>query len=490
MTAFQMTMPLLILVGGATAILLFGASGSKSGARPLPPALTLLTCAAALIALFALRPETPVRGLDGFVFWDPLGVAGAALAVFATGVLGLLAGDYLKKADANHAEFYALALFAAAGMVVMTLTDHLVSVFLGLEVMSLSLYVLCAMLRGRATSTEAGIKYFLAGSFASAIFIMGLALLFGATGRLDLPGVASRLSDGAGPGQAGAVLLLGAFAFKLALAPFHQWTPDVYEGAPTPVTGYMSVAVKAAAFTAFFRLVRAAGPDAALHGALAWLAALTMLVGNLGALAQTSVKRMLAYSSIGHAGYLLLAPIADAPGSSQAAEAMTTYLTAYALTNLLAFGALSFLETREGAGLTFEELRGARWRRPLHAVALCVAMLSLAGAPPTAGFLAKFRLFGAVLERGRATGESVYYLLTAVAVVTSLAALGYYLRVIVTLYFSEPQGSPANLPRFSPAHRVVLAALAAAVLWLGVGPAVLGVGAEALFGFARDAAGG
>jgi NADH-quinone oxidoreductase subunit N len=343
--------------------------------------------------------------------------------------------------------------------------------------------------RARPTSVEAGLKYFLAGSFASGVFLMGLALLFGAAGRLDLAAVGQALAQKSGPGIAGATLVLIGFSFKLALAPFHQWTPDVYEGAPTPVTGFMATAVKVAGFATLLRAVSAYGEQPFLHSAMVWLAAVTMIVGNLGALAQKSVKRMLAYSSIGHAGYLMMAPVSVAPGSSQAAEALVAYLAAYVVTNLLAFAALSFLETREGGGLTFEELRGARWRHPLPTAALVIAVLSLAGAPPTAGFLGKFRMFGAAIERGLQTGDRTYFYLTGLAIVTSLVSLGYYLKVIVATSFSEPQGDAPALPRFSPAYRALLILLGGAVFWLGVGPTVLGLGAEGLMAFAKKAAG-
>jgi NADH-quinone oxidoreductase subunit N len=252
----------------------------------------------------------------------------------------------------------------------------------------------------------------------------------------------------------------------------------------------MSTAVKIAAFTAFFRLVMAGGAHAFASGSLAWLAIATMIVGNVGALAQTSVKRMLAYSSIGHAGYLLLGPVAWSAGSPQALEATLFYLAAYSLTNLIAFAVLGFVETREGKGLEFSDLAGLRWRNPLMAVALCVAMLSLAGIPPTAGFIAKFRLFGAVVQRGLETGGGIHITLVVVAILSSLVSLAYYLRVVVAVAMTEPTQPTAITPRFSATFRFVVASLAALVLWLGFGPSILGVGAEGRFAFVRRAVGG
>jgi NADH-quinone oxidoreductase subunit N len=199
---------------------------------------------------------------------------------------------------------------------------------------------------------------------------------------------------------------------------------------------------------------------------------------------------MMAYSSIGHAGFLLLGPAAWAPGSAQPVEATVFYLVSYALTNLVAFGVLAFVENREGGGLSFDDLAGLRWRNPVMAVAMCVAMLSLAGIPPTAGFLAKFRLFGAVVERGLGTGDPVWGWLVAVAILSSLVSLGYYLKVIVVMYMREPKDPTAIEPRFSTSFRVTIGALAALIVWLGFGPRLLGVGAEGLFAFARRAVSG
>jgi NADH-quinone oxidoreductase subunit N len=485
---FGMLLPLVAFSLGAVAVLLGDVRG-RSGARPLPP---LIGAAAAFVAFLAFvfgRPGAAQTGAGGFLTWDALACGAGALLAICAGVTSLLAPDSLKKTDANHPEVYALVLLASAGMTTMVASSNLVAIFLGLEVASLSLYALCAASRVRATSTEAGLKYFLAGSFASGMFVLGIAFIYGATGRFDVAAVGDAVRSGAGIGAAGATLLLVGFGFKLGLAPFHQWAPDVYEGAPTPITGFMATAVKTAGFAAFLRAAINLADAPSMHQALVWLSAATMVVGNLGALAQKSVKRMLAYSSVGHAGYLMLAPISYSPQSTQATEGLLTYLVAYVLTNLLAFGALADLETREGGGMTFDDLRGARWRRPLPVAALIIAVLSLAGAPPTVGFLGKFRLFGAALERGLATGERSYFLLVGLAILTSLVSLGFYLRVIVVASFREPEGDAPATPRFSPGYRAVLALLAGAVIWLGVGPPIFGFGADGILEFAKKAAG-
>jgi NADH-quinone oxidoreductase subunit N len=490
MTDFRFSLPLLILAAGGVAAML-DTSGKRTGPRPFPPTAAFLACLLAALAMVGIMPAggTWRRVMNDFALVDTFGTAASLLILMITGATVLLAVDWLKKSDTNHSEFHALVLFSALGMLVMATSDHLVSIFLGLEIMSLSLYVLCALVRERSASVEAGGKYFLAGSLASGLLLMGIALLYGATGKLDAPSALAAIGT-SGLASAGFVLLLAGFAFKLAIVPFHQWAPDVYEGAPTPVTGFMSTAVKIAGFTALFRLVMTGGAHAFSSGALAWLAIATMIIGNVGALAQTSVKRMMAYSSIGHAGYLLLGPVAWSAGSDQALEATLFYLAAYALTNLAAFGVLAFVETREGKGLEFGDLAGLRWRNPLMAVVLITAMLSLAGIPPTAGFIAKLRLFGAVVERGLATGGGIYVTLVVVAILSSLVSLAYYLRVIVAVAMTEPTQAAAISPRFSATFRFVLASLAALILWLGFGPSVFGIGAEGLFAFVRRAVGG
>jgi NADH-quinone oxidoreductase subunit N len=506
MSDLSLAMPVILLTTGAIAVLLLF-SKKREGANPYPPAVGAATAAAALVSLqITLGKLTSAAGagsstgLGGFMTIDRFGVAAATICLVATLLTALLATDWLKKADANNPEFIPVLLIAAAGMVVMTTTGNLVGMFLGIEIMSVSLYILSAFRRGNLRSIESGLKYFLAGAFASGLFLMGIALNYGVSGGFDMASLATASASGTMVSKVALILLLCGFAFKLSLAPFHQWAADVYEGAPTPVTGFMSTAVKVAGFTAFTRIVLALSGTGGswLSGAMVWLALLTMIVGNLGALAQTSVKRMLAYSSIGHAGYLMMAPIvvlsynAASPNlgvESRAiflsTDAMIFYLAAYALTNLLAFGSLAFIETREGKGLDMDAIGGLRWRHPVAAVGLLIAMLSLAGVPPTAGFLGKFRLFGAVLDRASVTGETAFYALIAVAVLTSLVSLGYYLRVIMRMTMHEPEGEAPVLPPFSPAWRVLIAVLVVAIIVLGFAPSFLGGGVEGVMSFLR-----
>ena len=506
MSDLSLAMPVILLATGAIAVLLlFGKR--REGSNPYPPAVGALTAIAAIISLQMLLSKLTASGsmsstgLGGFMTIDRLGIAAATICLVATILTTLLATDWLKKADSNHPEFVPVLLIAATGMVVMVTTGNLVAMFLGIEMMSVSLYILSAFRRGNPRSTEAGLKYFLAGAFASGLFLMGIALNYGVSRTFDLPGLAAASASGTMVSKVALILILAGFAFKLSLAPFHQWAADVYEGAPTPVTGFMSTAVKVAGFTAFIRVALALSGTGGsfLSGAMVWLALLTMIVGNFGALAQSSVKRMLAFSSIGHAGYLLMAPIvvmsysasavnggAEGRALSLAIDSMTFYLAAYALTNLLAFGALAFIESREGKGLDFDSIGGLRWRHPVAAVGLIIAMLSLAGVPPTAGFLGKFQLFGAVIDRASVTGDMMYYALIGVAILTSLVSLGYYLKVIVKMTMQEPEGESVALPPFSPTWRVLVVALILAVIWLGFGPTFLGGGVSGVMTFLKS----
>lgn len=506
MSDLSLAMPVILLATGAIAVLLLF-SKHRAGSNPYPPGVGAATAIAAIVSLQMLLNKLAASGapssigLGGFMTLDRLGVAAATICLVATLLTTLLATDWLKKADSNHPEFVPVLLTAAAGMVVMVTTTNLVAMFLGIEIMSVSLYILSAFRRANIRSTEAGLKYFLAGAFASGLFLMGIALLYGVTGSFDIVGMAQASASGALVAKVALILILAGFAFKLSLAPFHQWAADVYEGAPTPVTGFMSTAVKVAGFTAFIRVALSLSGTGGsfLSGAMVWLAILTMIVGNFGALAQSSVKRMLAFSSIGHAGYLLMAPIvvvsfnatagpvaAEGRALSLAVDSMTFYLAAYALTNLLAFGALAFIESREGKGLDFDAIGGLRWRHPVAAVGLIIAMLSLAGVPPTAGFLGKFQLFGAVIDRASVTGDVTYFILIGVAILTSLVSLGYYLKVIIKMTMQEPDGASIALPPFSPTWRVLIVALILAVIWLGFGPSFLGGGVPGVMAFLRS----
>lgn len=481
--------PILALVTAAVAVLLLR-PGSKSGPSAAPPALALLGIAASFVCVLVLKGRRVPGGetaLAGHLHVDGLALVSALIVLLASAVTILFAQARLKLRDANHGEFYALVPLAAAGMMIMTSTNHLVTLFLGLEVMSVSVYVLAGFHRDSQVSLEAATKYFLTGSFASAIMLFGLALTYGAAGRLDLPGL---MAAPEGPLRtAGLGLLLTGFLFKIAAVPFHMWAPDVYEGAPAAVTGFMATAVKAAAFTALLRatfhgFLPAGG---AFESVLFWTAIATMTVGNLAALAQSGVKRMLAWSSIAHAGYLLAGVAALHGDGSRAVEGVLFYLLGYTVMSLAAFGIVGLLETREGRSPTFEDLAGLRGREPLLAFALALSMISLAGLPPTAGFMAKFSLFGAVFHRGLSTGADRFTVLAVVGILNSLLALVYYLRAPIQSYMKPESGSAVRAPVISGAARLALAVTVGLTIWLGLGPRMIGLGVDSVLAVVRGA---
>lgn len=380
---------------------------------------------------------------------------GTALAV-------LVSYDQLGRLDMDHPEYYPLMLLSALGAMVMAAAGDLVTLLLGLEVLSLPVYVLSAWRPQARQSEEAGMKYFLLGAFGSAVLVYGAALLYGAAGSFVYADVAAALAGGSLLSLAtlGAAFVLVGLSFKAALVPFHQWSPDVYTGAPTPVVTFMSVVVKAAAFAALLRVAATVAPEVSpwLQDALAVAVAATLVVGNLAALVQRGVKRMLAYSAVAHAGYLGLAVLAPDHGG---VEAAVWYLTAYTLMNAGAFAVLSLVVDRNDQGDDVERFAGLGQTRPGLALALTVFLLSLGGIPPLAGFAGKVMVFSAAVEAG-------YVWLALLGILTSVVALVYYFRVVAAMYFRRPE-YPAPSFRSSATDVAIAAALAGTVL-LGLLP--------------------
>ncbi|MBA4379633.1 MAG: NADH-quinone oxidoreductase subunit N, partial [Anaerolinea sp.] len=361
----------------------------------------------------------------------------------ATGLLGIaIAYGYLKRMDLERGEYYVLMLFSISGMMLMAQAADLIVIFLALELLSIPLYVLAAFARPRADSEEAGLKYFLLGAFATGFVVYGIALVFGATANTSLAGIVAAVNLSASFVDVynptlmliGAALILVGFSFKVAAVPFHMWTPDVYQGAPTPVTGFMAVGAKAAGFAALLRVFVTAFPslDVDLVPVLWTLAALTMLIGNLVAISQTNIKRMLAYSSIAHAGYILMAfvPYGQPQVMPDAVASALFYLVAYALTSFGAWSVVIALEKPDAQGLEISDYAGLGRRKPALAAAMTIFMLSLTGMPPTLGLVGKFYLFRTVIEGG-------FIGLAIIGVLTSLISAYYYLRVVVTMYMRE-----------------------------------------------------
>ncbi|HEX7239553.1 MAG TPA: NADH-quinone oxidoreductase subunit N, partial [Longimicrobiaceae bacterium] len=372
---------------------------------------------------------------------------------------------YLDRKGINRGEFHVLVLFATVGMMLMGGARDLMMMFVALEVMSVSIYVLVGFDRMDARSSEGSLKYFLLGAFSSAFFLYGIALTFGATGSTNLgvigPGGAEGVRSGNLMLLAGAALLMVGLGFKVAAMPFHMWTPDAYDGAPTPVTALMSTGVKAAAFAAFFRVFGVAFAGMYEHWATVvfWLAAITMVVANLVAATQGSLKRMLAYSSIAHAGYLLVALMAAQTGG---AAAFLFYLLVYTLMTAGAFGVLIANGRGTEEWVTLEDFAGFGWRHPLLGAAFSIFLLSLAGFPLTAGFLGKLFILRAAIEGG-------LQVLAVILVLASLVSYFYYLRVIVVMYM-QPSRAGVEAPAPVPgAARFALGAAAALVLLLFFG---------------------
>ena len=380
------------------------------------------------------------------------------------GMTILMSIDFLRREDINHPEFFALLLFATVGMMMMSGANELMMVFIGIEILSIATYILAGYRRSDLKSNESALKYFLLGSFSSAFFLYGVALIFGATGSTNLIAIADAVHSAniqMSLVYLGAALMMIALCFKVAVAPFHIWTPDVYEGAPSPVTGFMSVGPKAAGFAVFLRIFMTAFPGIQDRWvSIIWMvAALTMLLGNVIAVAQTNIKRMLAYSSIAHAGYIM---VAFASGSQQGISAALFYVLAYSLTNLGAFCIVTILSRGEDRLTNLSDYAGLAAKRPGLAALLTLFLLSLAGIPGTAGFAGKFFIFRSSIESGLLS-------LTVIGVITTVVSFYYYLYIIVQMYMKEPveEFSDARLP---VGLKIALVIAVAGTLYLGVLP--------------------
>jgi NADH-quinone oxidoreductase subunit N len=437
-----------------------------------PSAAISLVGLAGAIGSVVLLATGPGRGavMAGALAADDFSLFFHALVLGVAAIAVLLSPSYLRANGIERGEYYALLLFSVVGMLGLVSSLELVSIFVALEIMSIALYGMAGMDRRRPESQEAALKYFVTGAFASAFFLYGIALLYGVSGSTSLDKVARAVGVLAPSASVlavlGAAMLLVGFGFKVASVPFHMWAPDVYEGAPTPATAFMSAGVKAAAFGALLRVFDSALPALASRWQplVAVLAIVTMIVGNLAALAQPNLKRMLAYSSVAHAGYLLSAFVA-APGL--AGEAMLFYLVAYAAVNLGAFGTIAALARDGREPLSLGDVAGLADRRPALAGALALFLVSLTGIPVTAGFVGKFYLFTAAVSVGKAG-----VVLALVGVIMSVVSAYYYLRVVVAMYMSEPRGENTWAP-VSPAAAFALAVCAALTLLFGVWPAPL-----------------
>jgi NADH-quinone oxidoreductase subunit N len=466
-----------LALGGAAVLIVLAKALLRR--RPAATPVTYLLAAAGVITCGAMlfwqwqevKEDSPIVTMSGMVRVDTFGVFLGVVVLAATAMSLLIAIAYLRREQLEVAEYVALMLFSAMGMVVMTTANDLIVVFLALEILSIPLYVLAAYHRRRLSSQEAGIKYFVLGAFSSAIFLYGIALMYGATGSTSLRDIDVFLRSNSlfepGTLQAGFVLLLVGLGFKVAAVPFHMWTPDVYQGAPTPVTAFMASATKVAAFAALLRIF-----DGALltyrdqWQPVVWgLTVLTLGVGSIGALLQVDFKRLLAYSSIAHAGYLLMAV---ETGTPKGREAALFYLFAYTFMVIGSFAVVTVLSNRGDEDHPIDGLRGLGARRPVIGSLLVLFMLAQAGIPLTSGFVAKLDVFSAAAKAGD-------YVLVVVGTVATVIAAFAYLRVALAVASTRSDGEiaeRASTRRIDAGTWIVLAVTAGVTIVLGIVPAV------------------
>ncbi len=439
--------PLVALAGGALVVLMVGLLRGSGARERGVPVLTILTLGIS-IALEIARFRHPASIISGALRVDDLALILDLIFAVAAIACVLISLRTRAPASAGHGEYYTLLLFSVLGMAVLVSAQNLITLFIGFELLSIPLYVLCASEFRREGSLEAGLKYLVIGSVGSATLVYGLALVYGSTGSTQFSGIANAIASGRIAGGllgdplllTGLALVIVGFAFKASVAPFHQWTPDVYEGAPTPITAFMATATKAAAFGVLLRFFDVAVIDAqnTWAPALATVGAITIVVGNVGALSQSSLKRMLGYSGVAQAGYMLAGVVV---GTRLGVDATVLYLAVYLLMNIAAFAVIVAAQNARADGDELSGLAGLGARRPWLAWPMTIAMLSLAGIPGTVGFIGKFQLIHALVN-------GAYTWLAVVLVIGSMVSLGYYLRVIAVIWMSAP--TPAPIPAPAP----------------------------------------
>jgi NADH-quinone oxidoreductase subunit N len=456
--------PWLTLTIAAIIILLVDAFSPK-GRKGIFPILALVALAVAAWQTYCLWGKVGVDFsrmvyLDNFAFYFYL------IIILGTALTILLSPNYLEEFGKNLGEYYALVLFDAVGMLLMAASAHFIMIFLGLEIMSIAVYVLAGLFREDPRSNEAALKYLVLGAFASGFLLFGMVMLYGAGGgTLYLSELASKLSSYAELTRPltllGLALIIVGFGFKVASVPFHMWTPDVYEGAPTNVTAFMAVGVKAAAFAAFARVMFMVFPDFTVQwNMVLWvLAVATMTLGNVVAIAQTNIKRMLAYSSIAHAGYLMVALVAH---NQLGAVSLLYYLLAYTIMNIGAFAVVILVGRKKDSYLNIYDYSGLGFQHPALAATMAIFMLALAGIPPTAGFVGKFYIFSAAVKAG-------YIWLAIIGVMNSLVSVYYYLRITVLMYMRPAEAELGPIP-FTYGLTFAVALTAVATLAIGIFP--------------------
>ena len=426
----------------------------------------LMMCAV-ILAMWYVRDILPEAIMPLFVV-DGFGALFTGLIIFSVMVVGLFSFIYFEEKEENPKEYYILLFLGTLGSALLTISTHFISFFIGLELLSISLYALIAYLRNRNNAVEAGMKYLVLAALTSAFLLFGMALIYMDTGSMEFAGIAQKLDPSSGLFITGVGILVVAVGFKLALVPFHLWAADVYQGAPAPVTTFIATVSKIGVFAVLLRFAQAIGlqqyPIAII--VFSSIAIISMLFGNLLALQQQNLKRLLAYSSIAHLGYLIVAFL---PGNKAGVEASVFYLLAYSITLLAAFGVITVLSTRQKDADDLSLYQGLFWRNPLMALVLTVALLSLAGIPITAGFIGKFYVLTSGVQEG-------LWLPVVMLVVTSVIGLYYYLRVISTLFGASPAAVVKQKtlnPFFYTAMYAALIVLVLLLFWLGISPGLV-----------------
>ena len=469
---FFSILPEMVLALGAMLVLLTDVYLPRDSRAITWLSVAVLVATAAAMVVVGNPNVTISRGLlsvDAFgIFFKVLFLGAAALTL-------LMSGPYLAVEKTPAGAYCFLVLAATLGMMFMASGVELVTIFIGLETMAIAFYILVGFLKPSERSNEAAVKYFLLGAFSLGILLYGMSILYGLTGSTNLHAISTSLAGGPASGRPllllGLVLVVAGVAFKIAAVPFHMWAPDVYEGAPTPITAFLSVGSKAASFAMLLRIFLEGLPSMSDDWRMLFyvLAVVTMTVGNFAALTQSNIKRMLAYSSIAHAGYMLMGVVA---GTQRGVTAMLIYLFVYTLMQMGAFAVIVMLRRKDAIGDELKDFNGLYFRNPLAAVAMLLFMLSLGGIPPTAGFMGKFWLFGAAIDAG-------YVWLAVIGVLNSAVSLYYYLRIVVFMWLkNEPVGSA---PKLAPA-------LAVAIVLAMVGTVALGVYPRPLFDLAETSA--
>jgi NADH-quinone oxidoreductase subunit N len=453
--------PEIIVVGFAMAILVLDAFVPK-GKKSTLAWLSIAGLIVAAAETWGLR-DVNVTAFYGMFVLDSYAVFFKMIFYIAAGMAIMISMNYIKVEEIERGEYYALILFATSGMMIMASGADLISIYLGLELMAMSVYILAGFMRGVLKSNEASLKYFLLGAFSSGILLYGISIMYGVTGTTNLKGIAAFIQSGqySHPALILAMILMAAgFGFKVAAVPFHMWVPDVYEGAPTSVTAFMSVGPKAAGFAAFLRVFTVAlpaiQPDWMM--VIAALSIMSMLIGNVVAIAQTNIKRMLAYSSIAHAGYALVGFVA---WGGQGISSVLLYLFIYTFMNLGAFGVVIMLRKGGMKGEEISDFAGLAKKNKTAALMMLIFMFSLAGIPPTAGFVGKFYIFMAAVNAG-------FLWLAIIGVLMSATSAYFYLRVIMVMYMSEPEAEFDLASSLS--MKLALAAASIAVLYIGMYP--------------------